>query len=208
MVHCHTLSPNSPITEKQHVMGNSQPATPSLFHPLVLAFLLSYLGAYFLPGRFNSLLGQCCLLRELFHMGMVSIPVGSLVTGLNPSAAIHLLGDMFPSRWVSDKKSHLWWSCVFFPWISPLDTPSLPPSTSPLWGPGCHSPRRRFEHPRAWSQARHLVAWWMILMGLDSYFPLTICCVLLVDATLSGHTSIALDGVLEDSSPGMGAKLS
>ncbi|KAJ9063762.1 hypothetical protein DSO57_1037636 [Entomophthora muscae] len=33
---------------------------------------------------------------------MVSIPVGSLVTGLNPSAGIDLLGGMFPSRWVSD----------------------------------------------------------------------------------------------------------
>ncbi|KAJ9059771.1 hypothetical protein DSO57_1037985 [Entomophthora muscae] len=31
-------------------------------------------------------------------MGMVSFPIGSLITGLNPSATIHLLGGMFPSR--------------------------------------------------------------------------------------------------------------
>ncbi|KAJ9074936.1 hypothetical protein DSO57_1001410 [Entomophthora muscae] len=83
-------------------MGASLPA-PSLFHPLASAFLLSYLGAYFLLGRFNPLLGQYLLIEELFHMGMVSVPIGSLATGLNPSAAIHLLGDMFPREWVPDK---------------------------------------------------------------------------------------------------------
>ncbi|KAJ9054366.1 hypothetical protein DSO57_1015572 [Entomophthora muscae] len=35
-------------------------------------------------------------------MGMVSVLIGSLVTGLNPSAAIHLLDGMFPSRWVPE----------------------------------------------------------------------------------------------------------
>ncbi|KAJ9086329.1 hypothetical protein DSO57_1005036 [Entomophthora muscae] len=39
-------------------------------------------------------------------MGMVSVPIGSLVTGLNPSAAMHLFGDMFLSRWVPDTKYH------------------------------------------------------------------------------------------------------
>ncbi|KAJ9088634.1 hypothetical protein DSO57_1021114 [Entomophthora muscae] len=95
------LSQNPPITEEPQVMGASLP-TPSLFHPLASFFLLSYLGAYFLLGRFDPLLGQYRLIGELFHMGMVSFPIGSLITGLNPSAAIHLLGGMFPSRWVPE----------------------------------------------------------------------------------------------------------
>ncbi|KAJ9065515.1 hypothetical protein DSO57_1018819 [Entomophthora muscae] len=88
-------------------MDNNQPPSPNLFHPLALAFLLSYLGAYFLLDRFNPLLGRYCLLRELFHTGMISIPFGSLVTGLNPSGAIHLLGDMFPSGWVTDTTNEI-----------------------------------------------------------------------------------------------------
>ncbi|KAJ9058462.1 hypothetical protein DSO57_1012056 [Entomophthora muscae] len=51
-------------------------------------------------------------------MGMVSIPIGSLITGLNPSAAIHLLGGMFPSGWV------------------PATT------NAPVVGRGCSCPRR------------------------------------------------------------------
>ncbi|KAJ9062954.1 hypothetical protein DSO57_1005192 [Entomophthora muscae] len=98
------LSQNPPIIEEPQVMGASPP-TPSLFHPLASVFLLSYLGAYFMLGRFNSLLGQYRLIGELFHMGMVSVPIGTLITGLNPSAAIHLLGGMFLRRWVPDKDS-------------------------------------------------------------------------------------------------------
>ncbi|KAJ9067419.1 hypothetical protein DSO57_1039278 [Entomophthora muscae] len=88
------LSQNPPITEEPQVMGASPP-TPSLFHLLASVFLLSYLGAYFLLGRFNPLLGQYCMIGELFHMGMVSVPIDYLITGLNPSAAIHLLGDLY-----------------------------------------------------------------------------------------------------------------
>ncbi|KAJ9090069.1 hypothetical protein DSO57_1006463 [Entomophthora muscae] len=83
-------------------MDKNQPSSPTLFHPLALAFLLSYLGAYFLLGRFNPLLGQYHMLGELFHMGVFYILISTLVTGLNPSAAIHLLGDMFSSGWVPD----------------------------------------------------------------------------------------------------------
>ncbi|KAJ9057255.1 hypothetical protein DSO57_1024462 [Entomophthora muscae] len=90
-VHCHSIVTEPPHYRELWVMGASQPA-PFLSHPLDLAFLLIYLGAYFLLERFNPLLGQYRLIGELFHMGMVSVSIGSLVTGLNPSAAIHLLG--------------------------------------------------------------------------------------------------------------------
>ncbi|KAJ9070820.1 hypothetical protein DSO57_1003285 [Entomophthora muscae] len=80
--------------------NNNQALPLTLLHFLALVFLLSYLGAYFLLGRFNLLLGRYCLLGELLNMRMISVPIGTLVTGLNPSAAIHLLGGMFSSRWV------------------------------------------------------------------------------------------------------------
>ncbi|KAJ9090616.1 hypothetical protein DSO57_1000467 [Entomophthora muscae] len=35
-------------------------------------------------------------------MGMVSGPIGTLVTVLNPFTAIHLLDGMFPSGWVPE----------------------------------------------------------------------------------------------------------
>ncbi|KAJ9057968.1 hypothetical protein DSO57_1017617 [Entomophthora muscae] len=72
-------------------MDNPRAPIPTLFHPLAFAFLLSYLGSYFLLGRSNPLLGRYRLLGEIFRMGTVSIPIGTLVTGLNPSTAIHLL---------------------------------------------------------------------------------------------------------------------
>ncbi|KAJ9067025.1 hypothetical protein DSO57_1003730 [Entomophthora muscae] len=38
---------------------------------------------------------------------MVSLPVGSLVTGLNPLAIIHHLGGLLPSGWVPDNKPEI-----------------------------------------------------------------------------------------------------
>ncbi|KAJ9073296.1 hypothetical protein DSO57_1018011 [Entomophthora muscae] len=71
-----------------------------VFHPLASAFLLCYLGAYFVLGRFNPLLGCYCIVGELFHLGMVSLTVGSLVNDLNSSAIIHHIGRLLPSGWV------------------------------------------------------------------------------------------------------------
>ncbi|KAJ9052526.1 hypothetical protein DSO57_1039700 [Entomophthora muscae] len=102
----YTASPlfnNPPVWEETKVYGSStQVNKPQVFCPLALAFLLSYLGVYFFLGCFNPLLGRYRLLGELFHLGMVSLPVGSLVTGLNPSAIIHHLGGLLPSGWVPD----------------------------------------------------------------------------------------------------------
>ncbi|KAJ9053012.1 hypothetical protein DSO57_1028427 [Entomophthora muscae] len=72
-------------------MDNNKAMTPTLFHPLTSAFLLNYLGAYFFLGRFNPLLGRYCLLGKIFHMGMISVPIGTLVTSLNHSVVIHIL---------------------------------------------------------------------------------------------------------------------
>ncbi|KAJ9087928.1 hypothetical protein DSO57_1039650 [Entomophthora muscae] len=93
------ISNNPPVREETKFYGSPPLANkPQVFCPLALAFLLSYLGAYFFLGRFNPLLGRYRLLGELFHLGIFSLPVGSLVTGLNPSAIIHHLGGLLPSR--------------------------------------------------------------------------------------------------------------
>ncbi|KAJ9076308.1 hypothetical protein DSO57_1027555 [Entomophthora muscae] len=101
------ISNNPPVREETKDYGSS-PLTnkPQVFCPLASAFLLSYLGVYFFLGHFNPLLGRYQLLGELFHLGMVSIPVGSLVTGLNPSEIIHHLGGLLPSGWVLDSATH------------------------------------------------------------------------------------------------------
>ncbi|KAJ9063034.1 hypothetical protein DSO57_1004326 [Entomophthora muscae] len=92
-----------PVREETKVYGfTTQVTKPQVFCPLASAFLLCYLGVYFFLGRFNPLLGRYQLFRELFHLGMVSLPVGSLVTGLNPYAIIHHLGRLPPSGWVPD----------------------------------------------------------------------------------------------------------
>ncbi|KAJ9087733.1 hypothetical protein DSO57_1030323 [Entomophthora muscae] len=97
------LSNNPPVQEETKVYGSTtQVNKPQVFCPLALAFLLCYLGVYFFLGRFNPLLGRYQLLGEYFHLGMVSLPVGSLVTGLNPLAIIHHLGSLLSSGWVPD----------------------------------------------------------------------------------------------------------
>ncbi|KAJ9049949.1 hypothetical protein DSO57_1019280 [Entomophthora muscae] len=97
------LSHNPSIQEETNIYGSTTLVPePQVFLPLALAFLLCYLGAYFFLGRFNPLLGRYQIFEELFHLGMVSLPVVSLVTGLNPSAIIHHLGRLLPSEWVPD----------------------------------------------------------------------------------------------------------
>ncbi|KAJ9073434.1 hypothetical protein DSO57_1016485 [Entomophthora muscae] len=91
------LSHNPPCKEEpQNYQSINKPAKPQVFLPLASAFLLCYLGVYFFLGQFNPLLGQYYLFGEIFHLGMVPLPVGSLVTGINPSAIIHHLGRLLP----------------------------------------------------------------------------------------------------------------
>ncbi|KAJ9087894.1 hypothetical protein DSO57_1028646 [Entomophthora muscae] len=97
------LSNNPPVREETKIYcSTTQVTEPQVFRPLALAFLLCYLGVYFFLGRFNPLLGRYQIFGELFHLGMVSLPVGSLVMGLNPSAIIHHLGRLITSGWVPD----------------------------------------------------------------------------------------------------------
>ncbi|KAJ9079455.1 hypothetical protein DSO57_1035195 [Entomophthora muscae] len=98
------LSPNPPVQEETKIYGSTtQVPEPQVFCSLASAFLLCYLGAYFFLGCFNPLLGRYQIFGELFHLGMVSLPVGYLVNGLNPSAIIHHLERLLPSEWVPDK---------------------------------------------------------------------------------------------------------
>ncbi|KAJ9065636.1 hypothetical protein DSO57_1017390 [Entomophthora muscae] len=100
------LSHNPPLKEEpQNYWSVNKPAKPQVFCPLASAFFLCYLGAYFFLECFNLLLGWYFLFGELFHLGMVSVPVGSLVTDLNPSAIIHHLERLLPSGWVPDTLS-------------------------------------------------------------------------------------------------------
>ncbi|KAJ9061656.1 hypothetical protein DSO57_1018509 [Entomophthora muscae] len=97
------LSHNPPLREetKNYQSASTIPKS-QVFCPLASAFLLCYSGAYFFLGRFNLLLGRYQVFGELFHLGIVSLPVGSLVTRLNSSAIIHHLGRLLPSGWVPD----------------------------------------------------------------------------------------------------------
>ncbi|KAJ9063966.1 hypothetical protein DSO57_1035401 [Entomophthora muscae] len=96
------LSHNPPLKEEtKNYESTAQVPEPQVF--CHLAFLLCYLGVYFFLGRFKPLLGRYQVFGELFHLGMVSLPVRSLVTGLNPSAIIHHLGKLLPSGWVSER---------------------------------------------------------------------------------------------------------
>ncbi|KAJ9082570.1 hypothetical protein DSO57_1003341 [Entomophthora muscae] len=101
--HYHTVHPKRKVS--QNYQSPKNPANPQVFCPLAFAFLLSYLGVYFFLGCFNPLLGCYCLFEELFHLKMMYLPVGSLVTGLNHSTIIHHLGRLLSSGWVPDNLS-------------------------------------------------------------------------------------------------------
>ncbi|KAJ9062359.1 hypothetical protein DSO57_1011708 [Entomophthora muscae] len=62
--------------------------------------------------------------------------------------------------------------------------------------------------PQVRSQAHSLAAWWDPFDGFGLSLTPIVLCVLAVDTSLSGHTSLALNGVLVNSAPGMGAGLS
>ncbi|KAJ9075200.1 hypothetical protein DSO57_1038344 [Entomophthora muscae] len=90
--------------------------------------------------------------------------------------------------------------------------PSTPPSLVPLVPPPLRTWLSQIQEenwaPKATLQAHNLVAWQDDFDGFGLLLPPTLCCVLAMDATLSSHTSLALDDILVDSSPRMGAKLS
>ncbi|KAJ9068690.1 hypothetical protein DSO57_1026213 [Entomophthora muscae] len=92
MVNSHpSLQRSSYEEEASGLPGAPQDPNSYRLPPSGPAVLLSCLGAYFFLGRFNPLLGCCWRVGELPYTGTVSLPVGSLVTVLNPSATIHPL---------------------------------------------------------------------------------------------------------------------
>ncbi|KAJ9069016.1 hypothetical protein DSO57_1022893 [Entomophthora muscae] len=79
------FSLNSPTKQKTQTVYIN-PVPTSLFCPFASASLLVYLGRYQIFG-------------ELVHLGMVSVPIGFMITGLNPSALIHHAGKLFQAGW-------------------------------------------------------------------------------------------------------------
>ncbi|KAJ9065952.1 hypothetical protein DSO57_1014572 [Entomophthora muscae] len=80
------FSTNTSIKEKpQPAPANSCPT--SLLHPFASVFLLTHLGFYAFLGWFNPLLSRYQIFGEKFHLGMVSLPIGSMCHGQRQSYA-------------------------------------------------------------------------------------------------------------------------
>ncbi|KAJ9067174.1 hypothetical protein DSO57_1002238 [Entomophthora muscae] len=74
------------------------PAKPSLVRPNAAFYLLAYLIGYYLLGRFSSMMERIAYLRHFGHLAMVTVPIGSVITGLNLGALAHKIGDLFPLK--------------------------------------------------------------------------------------------------------------
>ncbi|KAJ9057429.1 hypothetical protein DSO57_1022847 [Entomophthora muscae] len=79
------------------------PAKPTLVRPHTLFYLLTYMVGYYLLGRFTSLIGRFAYLGHLGHLAMVTVPIGSAITGLNLGALAHQIEGLFPIKWVPDR---------------------------------------------------------------------------------------------------------
>ncbi|KAJ9078988.1 hypothetical protein DSO57_1001201 [Entomophthora muscae] len=80
------------------------PVEPLLVQPHNSFYLLTYMVGYYLLGRFSSLVGRFAYLGHLGHLSMVTVPIGSAITGLNLGALAHQIGDFFPLNWVPDTR--------------------------------------------------------------------------------------------------------
>ena len=49
--------------------------------------------------------GRFAYLGQLGHLAMITVPIGSVVAGLNVGALAHQLGKLFPAKWVPDISS-------------------------------------------------------------------------------------------------------
>ncbi|KAJ9080507.1 hypothetical protein DSO57_1024213 [Entomophthora muscae] len=93
------------------------PAEPSLVRPNSSFYLLT----------FSSMMGSFAYLRHFGHLAMVTVPIGSVIAGLNLRALAHKIGDLFPIKWVPDttpgsesaSSSNLKWSSWDM-WSRPL----------------------------------------------------------------------------------------
>ncbi|KAJ9049894.1 hypothetical protein DSO57_1019800 [Entomophthora muscae] len=118
---CYTayLFATNPLTKQQAQSTSTKTVKTTLFCPFASISLLTYLGAYTYLGHFNLLLGRYQILGEFLHLGMVSIAIGSMIIGLNPSALIHHVGKLFPAGWVPDiitfvTEPHVFSVCIIF----------------------------------------------------------------------------------------------
>ncbi|KAJ9069621.1 hypothetical protein DSO57_1016623 [Entomophthora muscae] len=78
------------------------PPEPTLVRPYASFYLLTYLVGYYLLGCFSSMFGRFAYLGHLGHLAMVTVPIGSVIAGLNVGALAHQLGSLFPAKWVPD----------------------------------------------------------------------------------------------------------
>ncbi|KAJ9050145.1 hypothetical protein DSO57_1017137 [Entomophthora muscae] len=78
------------------------PTEPTLVRPYASFYLLTYLVGYYLLGCFSSMFGRFAYLGHLGHLAMITVPIGSVITGLNVGALAHQLGSLFPAKWVPD----------------------------------------------------------------------------------------------------------
>ncbi|KAJ9082258.1 hypothetical protein DSO57_1006043 [Entomophthora muscae] len=79
------------------------PAEPLLVRPYASFYLLTYMVGYYMLGCFSSRLGRFAYLGHLDHLAMVTVPLGSVIAGLNLGALAHQIGDLFPVKWVPDR---------------------------------------------------------------------------------------------------------
>ncbi|KAJ9086902.1 hypothetical protein DSO57_1039788 [Entomophthora muscae] len=75
------------------------PVEPSLVRPNTSLYLLIYLVRYYLLGWFSSMMGRFAYLGQL---AMITVPIGSVIAGLNLGALVHQVGNLFPIKWVPD----------------------------------------------------------------------------------------------------------
>ncbi|KAJ9089431.1 hypothetical protein DSO57_1013179 [Entomophthora muscae] len=70
--------------------STSPPAEPSLVRPYASFYLLT------------SMFRRFAYLGHLRHLAMITVPIGSVIAGLNLGALAHQLRNLFPVKWVPD----------------------------------------------------------------------------------------------------------
>ncbi|KAJ9048046.1 hypothetical protein DSO57_1038907 [Entomophthora muscae] len=78
------------------------PAKPLLVRPYASFYLLTYVVGYYMLGCFSSMLGRFAYLGHLGHLAMITVPIGSVIAGLNLGALAYQIGNLFPVKWVPD----------------------------------------------------------------------------------------------------------
>ncbi|KAJ9064861.1 hypothetical protein DSO57_1025799, partial [Entomophthora muscae] len=109
------------------------PTEPSLVRPYASFYLLTYVVGYYLLGRFSSMMGRFAYLGHLGHLAMITVPIGSVIAGLNLGTLVHQVGKLFPIKWIPD--TSLLASNPHIGFRDPSRLGSL--SVNAYWSPGC-----------------------------------------------------------------------